>query len=200
MVEAVAVVVGPGEVMEYLGNSAYRLRKLGTDSITTHNVKYMNPYLTKAAHEKQTLASTDPDAEAVAIPDYVPQPGDYMLFVGLASPDVPFHLVEVVEFHTDSDDVEFLYLNNTTTTGVLRNYRPVWSAPDQKEIQSMSKPPQKNYAKVPHTAHRDYFCWSSIPVIKTTKGIHLLRNDVKRVLKLRTSESLLAVLTKSSRI
>jgi hypothetical protein len=192
--------IGPFEVMEYLGNNTYRLRKLGTDSITTHNVKYMNPYLTKAAHEKQTLTKADPDAETVAIPAYVPQPGDFMLFVGLASADVPFHLVEVIEFHSDSDDVEFYYWNNSTSSGMLRNYRPVWSAPDQKEIQSMSKPPQKNYAKVPNTAHRDYFCWSPMPVVKTTKGIQLSQKNINRVMKMRTSDSILAVSTTSSRI
>ena len=192
--------IGPFEVMEYIGNNAYRLRKLGTDAITTHNVKYMNPYLTKAAHEKQTLTKADPDANTVAIPAYVPQPGDFMLFVGLASSDVPFHLVEVLEFHSDSDDVEFYYWNNSTSSGMLRNYRPVWSAPDSKEIQSMSKPPQKNYVKVAHTAHRDYFCWSSIPVVKTTKGFHLSQRNINRVMRMRTSESYLAVSAASYRI
>ena len=186
--------------MEYIGNNAYRLRKLGTDAITTHNVKYMNPYLTKAAHEKQTLTKADPDANTVAIPAYVPQPGDFMLFVRLASSDVPFHLVEVLEFHSDSDDVEFYYWNNSTSSGMLRNYRPVWSAPDSKEIQSMSKPPQKNYVKVAHTAHRDYFCWSAIPVVKTTKGFHLSQRNINRVMRMRTSESYLAVSAASYRI
>jgi hypothetical protein len=188
--------IGPFEVMEYIGNNAYRLRKLGTDTVTTHNVKYMNPYLTKSAYEKQTLPLVDPDAPQVVIPPYSPMPGDFMLFTGLSGSDVPYHLVTILEYHTDSEEVEFTYLNNSTTTGHLRNFRPVWTAIDQVEKQQM-RAPKGNYSRAPHSAHRDHFCWTSIPVQKTSNGFNLTALNVRKAMEMRVRSPVLSVPAKS---
>ncbi len=188
--------IGPFEVMEYIGNNAYRLRKLGTDTVTTHNVKYMNPYLTKSAYEKQTLPLVDPDAPQVVIPPYSPMPGDFMLFTGLSGSDVLYHLVTILEYHTDSEEVEFTYLNNSTTTGHLRNFRPVWTAIDQVEKQQM-RAPKGNYSRAPHSAHRDHFCWTSIPVQKTSNGFNLTALNVRKAMEMRVRSPVLSVPAKS---
>ena len=48
--------VGPFEVVRHLGNNAYRLLKLGTYHVSTHNVQNLHPYLTKEAYEKKLSA------------------------------------------------------------------------------------------------------------------------------------------------
>ena len=50
--------IGPFEVVDKLSDVTYRLRKLGTDKVTSHHVKYINPYLTKQAYEAEVSRAT----------------------------------------------------------------------------------------------------------------------------------------------
>jgi hypothetical protein len=44
--------IGPFEVVEKISKITYRLRKCGTESVSSHHVKFMNPYLTREAYTK----------------------------------------------------------------------------------------------------------------------------------------------------
>jgi hypothetical protein len=109
--------VGPFELIKYLGSNAYQLRKVGIDKLSTHNVKHMNPYLSKERHKKELssplplkasasklLPADDMPAEAK---QFIPKPGDFMLYTGFGTKKKPFHLVKVIQFVEAAGEVEF---------------------------------------------------------------------------------------------
>ena len=114
--------IGPFEIVEKISEVTYRLRKLGTDTISSQHVRYINPYMTKEAHEKKKEkedVSIGNDGQAI----YQPAPGDFMLFMGLPREECPYFLVQVIQYDPGSGDIEFQYFNNTHAKG---KYRPVW--------------------------------------------------------------------------
>jgi hypothetical protein len=173
--------IGPFEVVEKLNSNVYRLRKLGTNSITTHNVKYMNSYLTKKAYETQTGRSAELDAEDELEVSYVPKPGDYLLFVGLPSQKNPWLLVDVVEYHKATDEVDFLYLN-TQSISPFRSHRCVWTCDGKPEIQAMTRPAYHGYLREVNSAQREFFRGTPLPVQKTKRGVNLSESAVRKAL------------------
>jgi hypothetical protein len=173
--------IGPFEVVEKVNENVYRLRKLGTNTITTHNIKYMNSYLTKSAYETQTGKSAEVDAEDELDVSYVPQSGDYLLFVGLATLKKPWYLVEVVDYDEATDAVEFMYLNSRSTNP-FRSNRCVWTCEDKLEIQSMTMPKEHGYVREVNSAQLEFFRGSPLSVQKTKKGINLSDKVVRKAL------------------
>ena len=174
--------IGPFEVVEKVSDATYRLRKLGTDTVTSHHVQYMNPYLTADAYEKKEVSNTSSEGIASRNTSYSPTPGDFMLFMGIPRPGKPFYLVQVKDYHEDSGDVDFHYLNNTHSR---TKYRYVWvkvTSTGNHERQQMKQPP--GYQADIQYAHRDDFCWTPVTVKYNGDGsIRLNQTEVKRALQ-----------------
>ena len=89
---------GPFEVVEKISEVTYRLRKCGTEAISSHHMKFMNPYLAREAYQVETskTGSNEPDkgirseSEEDAARDCSPRTGDFMFLMGLRAPtEVP---------------------------------------------------------------------------------------------------------------
>ena len=193
--------VGPFEVIKYLGSNAYQLRKVGTDKLSTHNVKHMNPYLSKERHEKELLSSLPPTAPASkslpadSIPaeakQFVPSPGDFMLYTGFGTKKKPFHLVKVIQYIDATDEVEFQWYNNGSKWPTF-GHNPCWVKilTNDGEVQSMRHPGRHLYKPMCETASMNDFCRCSVKVTQAnpTAPLRLTPAEVKRAMKLRVTQ------------
>jgi hypothetical protein len=176
--------IGPFEVVEKVSDVTYRLRKLGTDTVAPHHVKYINPYLTKSAYETKVAADTadSPANPSTTIdPSFLPAIGDFMLFTGLATDSQPFFLVKVTDYDSGSGEVVFHYLNNTSNR---LKYKYVWvkDGPDGPvERQHMKQP--KGFEADIQWAHRDGFCWTAVhPQTNADGSFRLNMTEIKRAM------------------
>ena len=169
--------------------------------MTLHHFKFINPYLTASAYEREISESGSSESSsssksssskssssksstttADANASFLPQPGDFMLFTGLPRPGKPFYLVKVQQYHEGTGDIDFQYLNNTSNR---QKYKYVWvkETPDgNSEKQQMRQP--AGYAADLQYAHRDDFCWvSAKPQTNGDGSYRLLQSEIKRVMK-----------------
>ena len=175
--------IGPFEVMEKISDVTYRLRKCGTDKVTSHHVKFMNPYLTKDAHEQQIeeQTATTPGLEPPPL-HYTPDEGDFLLFTQFATAKRPFELVQVVEYDSANGDIVFQYLNNTINKA---KYKFVWTNGKHgalhAEQQKATCP--KGYTASVQYAHEDCFCMTKVDLRQNDdKSFRLNATEIKRAL------------------
>ena len=175
--------IGPFEVMEKISDVTYRLRKCGTDKVTSHHVKFMNPYLTKDAHEQQIeeQTATTPGLEPPPL-HYKPDEGDFLLFTQFATAKRPFELVQVVEYDSANGDIVFQYLNNTINKA---KYKFVWTNGKHgalhAEQQKATCP--KGYTASVQYAHEDCFCMTKVDLRQNDdKSFRLNATEIKRAL------------------
>jgi hypothetical protein len=188
--------IGPFEVVEKLPMNAYRLRKLGTDKITLHNVKDMYPYLTKEAHERgvpldDELPNSVADDQPDVLSGFTPKEGDFLFLTALCDKADQYYLVEVAKYQDNTEIVTFAYTNNTQTPGKLRNFRYVWlhdgknrgeTKKPAKEIQSMEAPKVPGYKQDLQSAPLGYFCRKSVMVKKSKLGYQISKAEAKDTL------------------
>ena len=146
---------GPYEILEHQTSArrnqdgtynTYRIKHLGSGQQTTANVRQLLPYISRQAHdvnqfeENETRPSPTPLNKESTNEAFDPQPKDFVL---LPNQDgVPYHLLQIT--HRDGRTVEAQYLN-TSQGRRERGFKLCWEHPDKPEIQSNTKPPQKNY-------------------------------------------------------
>jgi hypothetical protein len=186
--------VGPFEVVRYLGSNAYQLRKLGTDRLSTHNVKYMNPYLSKKRHEEEVSTQAPPSNTGIPqtpapAPEpanndvFKPKPGDFMLYMGFASKQKPFHLVKVTQYVDETEEVEFQWYNNGDK-GATIGHKPCWVRieTNDDEVQSMRHPGRHLYKPMCNSAPLDDFCRCAVKIHQSSpqSAIRLASGDVHR--------------------
>ena len=194
--------VGPFEVVRHLGNNAYRLRKLGTDHVSTHNVQHLHPYLTKEAYEKKIVGPALEEAAKAPHPPlktaYVPKPGDHLLYTGFATKDKPFFLVKVESYDDRTGEVTFQFYNNGTSNGNLTGHRLCWTTPpgeDGDEIQSMRRPANVCYEPFRETDTLDKFCLHPMPVKRLSASVRLAQKDVTHAMRLKRLPTLAIAMT-----
>ena len=194
--------IGPFEVTKYLGNNVYQLRKVGTTKLSSHNVQYMNPYLSKEQFEEQVVQPEQVKAKAngvtfasdIDVTAFVPQPDMFMLYVGMATDDKPFHLVKVVGYEAVTDEVEFQWCNNSPKQGPNVGHRPCWVRieTDDDEVQSIRHPGSNRYKPMLGQASLDDFCKCAIEVKQSNASApyRLLPTTVSKAMSLRTVPTL----------
>ena len=183
--------MGPFEVVEKLSDSLYRVRKMGTGTVSTHHVKYLNPYLTKEAHEQKLTGEggvgkfDKPKSNVTyASEAYMPKQGEYMLFMGVPRPGKPFFLVRVEEYDERTGDVTFQYLNNPHTKSTLVGHRLSWvRSMDQLDDEKLHMKQPLGYQPNLQYAHRDSFCWTRVKAKESGKMVTLTKKEVERALK-----------------
>jgi hypothetical protein len=84
----------------------------------------MSPYLSKERHEQELSSPHSTAAPAnklfpaddmpIETKQFIPKPGDFMLYTGFTTKPKPFHLVKVIQFVEVADEVEFQWQNNGT--------------------------------------------------------------------------------------
>jgi site-specific DNA-cytosine methylase len=195
--------VGPFEVVKNLGNNAYRLRKLGTDHVSNHNVQHLHPYLTKEAYEQQVVLPAQEEAADATEPmletGYVPQAGDHLLYLGFATSAKPFLLVKVNSYDERTGEVAFQFYNNDGNSGILNGHRLCWTTPpgeDGDEIQSMRRPTSARYEAFCESDTLDKFCLHPMPIKRLSNSIRLTQKDVDHAMRLRRLPTL-AITTNS---
>ena len=168
--------------------NAYRLKHLGTNTITSHNVRQLYPYISKKSYVQKATPHNDGTKtpnDVLSNEHFEPQPGSFLLFPNFG--DVPYHLVQVES--VTNGDVKFYYFNTTDPKRLLR-FRPVWTHDSKIEIQAMTLN-RKGYVKRLHSAPIEVFCQHEIPVMlgnspKTKQvgtGVHLTKTNVNKVMK-----------------
>ena len=184
--------VGPFEVVRHLGNNAYRLRKLGTEHVSTHNVQHLHPYLTKEAYEKKIVTPALEEAAKAPNPPlqtaYVPKAGDHLLYTGFATKDKPFFLVKVESYDDRTGEVTFQFYNNGTSSGILTGHRLCWTTPpgeEGDEIQSMRRPANVCYEPFRETDTLDKFCLHPMPIKRLSASVRLAQKDVTHAMRLK---------------
>ena len=186
--------IGPFEVVEKLSDILYRLRKVGMSKVITSHVKFMNPYLTKEAHEEQQDAKPkDPvlfPADEESDKSYVPSVGGYMLYVGLTEVR-PYYVVKVTSYNADTELVKFQYLNNTHAK---TKYQLVWtrrksSKTLKNEWQTNDTPSLKVWKPSVTSDDRSQFCWTALRLQTNADGTRrIVNSEVQRAMRYRHCE------------
>lgn len=195
---------GPYEVMKEIHDNVYRLKRLGTDKLSIHNVSDICPFITKEHYQKrQDEATLAAGPSATEGPDELkPEPGDFLLFPGTASDNLgagsdlddhperyPFYLCKVIDYNEPGSCVRIHYYN-TYSKGKrpkLRGYFPAWKHVDTGVEQFAIKCPTKHEAVEDPDIPLDEFCPVKItPVKGSAKGaVDLKLKEIKRALGLR---------------
>jgi hypothetical protein len=181
--------IGPFEVVDKLSDVTYRLRKLGTDKVTSHHVKYINPYLTKQAYEAEVSRATSDEPanfnhthDSKHPPQFLPRQGDFLFFIGLATKQRPFYLVQVTDYEPSAEFVHFQYLNNSTSK---QKYRYCWTKETPTKVMERQEVNQPvGYAPMVQYASIDQFCTVPVnPKVNTDGSLRLGVSEVKRVMQ-----------------
>ena len=190
--------IGPFEVVEKLSGHTYRLRKLGSDRVFTQDIKYLNPYLTREAHERQIEERLDDklDEATVADPGFAPKPGMFMLLTAFRTRKKPFFLVKITKVDDDeSRTLHFHYHNNTTRmrktkiakgpkAAHLHGHLPVWKCEGKPEVQATRRP--AGFVADVQYAPASCFAWADITFLqKTPDGISLDHREIQNKIKIK---------------
>ena len=143
----------------------------------------MNLYLSKerlssplppTAPASKILPADSMPAEAK---QFIPRPGDFMLYTGFGTKQKPFHLVKVIQYIDATDEVEFQWYNNGAKgKGSNVGHNPCWVRilTNDDEVQSMRHPGRHLYKPICETAAMDDFCRCSVKVKQASPRVQQL--------------------------
>ena len=191
--------VGPYEVISNPHPNVYKLRRMGTSQISTHNVRDICPYISRAHFMKRVEDKQDVPDQDTQLPETLdPKPGDYLLFPGtisdaerkseLRDEDLPFYLCKVVSYDVDTGSVHIQYYNTYSKAKRPRvqGYYPCWKHESTAVEQFAAKCPKKHLAVEDPDIPLEEFCPVKITPMRGKRGsVNLKKEQVRRALKLR---------------
>lgn len=198
-------VAGPYEVVTSPHPNVYKLRKLDTKQETTHNVRDICPYITRAAYQQRRgenteLVDTADLADLSVQEPLAPVAGDFLLFPAtIADQDrgginfdkapemYPFFLCKVLEYNEAGKTVRVHYYNSySAARPKLRGYLPCWKHTKKDEEQYAARCPRLHEPMEDPDIPLDEFCQLKIHPKKGNKQtLTLDKTEIRKALQMR---------------